>query len=150
MIVFEFALPKAEVLTSNRRGYWAKHSAAIKSLRDRGAWAWSEQRAKGVPQHEQLRCVAYLTFADRRLRDAHNHVDTVKPLIDGMITGPYVKDPATGKSSRIPGWRGLLPDDDHHHLIGPDMRIAEPDLSLKKRGLAVRVRLEFTSTGGEA
>ena len=73
----------------------------------------------------------------RRARDGNNWADTAKALIDGMVTGPRV----AGRP--IPQWRGLLPDDDHRHLIGPDMRITEPDPGLRARGLALRIRLEF-------
>lgn len=137
MIVLEFALPKQLVVTANRRGHWSKHSRAIAQLREQAAWAWSKLRADGEPQHDRLRCVAWLTFPDRRARDGNNWADTAKALIDGAVTGPR-----TG-GKPIPGWRGLLPDDDHKHLVGPDMRITDPDPDLRRRGYALRIRLEF-------
>ena len=58
---------------------------------------------------EVAHCVATLTWRDRRRRDAHNIMPTIKACVDGVVAA------------------GLLPDDDDTHLTGPDLRVAEPD-----------------------
>ena len=51
-----------------------------------------------------------LGYPDRRKRDAHNLMPTIKGLIDGLVD---------------PGTRGILPDDSDAHLTGPDLRVGD-------------------------
>ena len=58
---------------------------------------------------EVAHLTARLTYRDRRRRDDHNIMPTLKACVDGVVAA------------------GLLPDDNHKHLVGPDIRVAEPD-----------------------
>ena len=115
-------VPATEVLTSNQRLHWGERARRTRALRWRATLAY---RQAGKPRMEVAHCVARLTYRDRRRRDAHNIMPTLKALIDGVVAA------------------GLLPDDNHKHLVGPDMRITDPDPDLRRRGYALRIRLEF-------
>jgi hypothetical protein len=59
----------------------------------------------GETWHQRARIVVTVRFPDLRRRDVSNLYPYVaKPIVDGLI------------DARV------LPDDDDHHLIGPDMR----------------------------
>ena len=72
-----------------------------------GAFAWDRA---GRPQMDRAHVTVTLGYPDRRKRDAHNLMATVKPLLDGMVS---------------PGVRGILLDDDDAHLEGPDLRVGD-------------------------
>ena len=99
-------VPATEVLTSNQRLHWGERARRTRALRWRATLAYREA---GKPRLEVAHCVATFTYRDRRRRDDHNLGPTLKALIDGVVAA------------------GLLPDDDHDHLAGPDIRVAEPD-----------------------
>jgi len=83
-------------------------------------------------------CVALIAWPDRRRRDPSNYHPTIKPAVDGVVTGPSAKILRAG-------WDGLLPDDDSRHLDGPDARAADPI-----RGLdGIMLTLIFTTTTQE-
>ena len=103
------SVTQSQVLTANQRGHWATCARATKSLRTLAAMVW---RCAGSPQHARVSCVVTISYPNRRKRDAHNLMPTIKAIIDGF-THPY------------PGVRGLLPDDDDQHLTGPDLRTGE-------------------------
>lgn len=94
--------PDAGWLTSNKRLHRMQEAKIQAQWRAAGAWAVRQHRA---PRLEFAHVMAYLRFHDERRRDPLNWADTVKPVIDGFVDG------------------GLLPDDDRHHLEGPDLRI---------------------------
>lgn len=71
-------------------------------------------RAGKLPQLGKAHITATLRFRDRRRRDPHNYYPTLKACIDGLID------------------YGLLPDDSHEYLVGPDVRIGEVLPSPKK------------------
>lgn len=64
-------------------------------------------RAGKLPQLGRAHITATLRFRDRRRRDPHNYYPTIKAVIDGLVD------------------YGLLPDDSHEFLIGPDIRLGE-------------------------
>lgn len=132
---FSFEIPKQRVLTSNRRQHWRAKADAVRLARGHAAALWDSRRRKGHQPLTSAHCTAYLTFPDRRRRDANNYEPTIKPLIDGLVSGP----------PKATGWVGLLPDDSSDYLLGPDMRISpEVDPNLRALGIGVRVRLVFT------
>ena len=79
---------------------------------DRQAWreaaGWRARQAK-LPKLERIHIVAWLSFGDKRRRDAHNYMPTLKAIVDGLVDV------------------GVLPDDDDKHLTGPDLRRAPDD-----------------------
>ena len=106
-------IPATEVLTSNQRLHWGERARRTRALRWRATLAY---RAAGKPRMEAAHLTARLTYRDRRRRDAHNIMPTLKACVDGVVAA------------------GLLPDDDDTHLTGPDLRVAEPDREKKRRG----------------
>ena len=99
-------VPATEVLTSNQRLHWGERARRTRALRWRATLAY---RQAGKPRLEVAHCVATLTYRDQRRRDDHNIMPTLKACVDGVVAA------------------GLLPDDNHKHLVGPDIRVAEPD-----------------------
>ena len=112
-------IPATEVLTSNQRLHWGERARRTRALRWRATLAY---RAAGKPRLEAAHCVARLTYRDRRRRDDHNITPTLKACVDGVVAA------------------GLLPDDDHKHLVGPDIRVTEPD---RDQAGYLRVELRF-------
>ena len=106
MTTITLRLHPSEVLNANQRMYWAAKARLTASLRARATIAW---RQAGSPQLSRAQCVVTITYPDRRARDVENLAPTLKAIIDGLVH-PY------------PSVRGLLPDDDDAHLVGPDKR----------------------------
>lgn len=74
---------------------------------DRRAWRTAGQahaHRVHLPKLQHVHVVAELRFADNRRRDPHNYYPTLKALIDGLVD------------------YGLVPDDSHQFLVGPDVR----------------------------
>lgn len=74
---------------------------------DRRAWRDAGHvyaRQAKLPKLGRAHILAELRFADARNRDVHNLYPTIKAIVDGLIDF------------------GLLPDDSHHYLVGPDLR----------------------------
>lgn len=99
-------LSPEDVMSANDRPtHWAR-AERTRRIRDAAFTAWFRA---GRPQFERLTCVCTVDYPDKRKRDAHNYVPTMKAAIDGMVHPPYIK-------------RGLLPDDSDQYLTGPDPR----------------------------
>ena len=105
-VILWLDVPATEVLTSNQRLHWGERARRTRALRWRATLAY---RQAGKPRLEVAHCVATLTYRDQRRRDDHNIMPTLKACVDGVVAA------------------GLLPDDNHKHLVGPDIRVAEPD-----------------------
>ncbi|MFF3976989.1 hypothetical protein [Streptomyces sp. NPDC001828] len=98
---FRVALPpRLLLLTSNQRLHHHRRAELTKVLR-RAAWAASQ----GVPHLERVHIIGVLHPADRRRRDPANWYPSFKACVDGLVD------------------QGVLEDDDHTRVIGPDMRI---------------------------
>ena len=111
------SVPTSEVLTSNQRLHWRAKAEKTSNIRRRAWLAW---RDAGRPRMERARCVAHLAYPNKRSRDVSNLMPTIKAAIDGIVSGP----------GALKGRGGcLLPDDDDAHLIGPDLRHADGDVT---------------------
>ena len=111
------AIPKAEVLTSTQRLHWRAKAEKTSSIRQRSFLTW---RSAGSPRMGHARCIANLAYPNNRKRDVSNLMPTIKAAIDGIVSGP----------GSLKGRGGcLLPDDDDAHLIGPDLRHADGDVT---------------------
>ena len=102
------ALLPRETLNANQRMHWAAKARLTASIRARATIAY---RQAGSPQMGRAHCTVHVGYPDRRTRDIHNWMPTVKASLDGFI------HPARGV-------RGLLPDDCDDYLAGPDLRPA--------------------------
>ena len=108
------AIPSSEILTSNQRLHWRAKAEKTSNIRQRSLLSW---RIAGSPRMERARCVAHLAYPNNRNRDAGNLQPTIKAAIDGIVSGP-------GNTGGC-----LLPDDDDAHLIGPDLRHTDGDVT---------------------
>lgn len=100
-----------ELLTSNQRLHWAKRAQRAKAWRSLG---WIYAVRCGLPRTPAARprrvhVLVEVASTDRRRRDVHNVMPTVKAIVDGLVDA------------------GFLADDNDAHLVGPDLRPA-PDL----------------------
>lgn len=91
----------ANLLTANQRIHHMKRAQATKVLRQGGRMA---AEAQGLLPMPRAHLTVYIAWPDRRRRDAHNVMPTIKGLVDGMVDF------------------GVLPDDSDDYLIGPDLR----------------------------
>jgi len=80
-------------------------AAAIREWRKAAHWA---AKAERLPHLHRAHIIATLHFTDRRRRDSGNYYPTLKAIVDGLVD------------------HGLLDDDSHQYLIGPDVRMGEP------------------------
>lgn len=113
----DFAIPQRHVLTLNQRLHWRPKADITAALRLIG-----QRAGRDTTRYQAAHAVVTVTWPDRRRRDAHNVMPTVKALIDGLVDA------------------GVLPDDDDRHLTGPDLRVA-PNPGLKGY---VGIRIELT------
>ena len=111
------AIPYAGILTSNQRLHWLAKAEKTSNIRRR---AWIAWMLAGSPRMERARCVAHLAYPNKRKRDVSNLMPTIKAAIDGIVSGP-------GSLKRRGGC--LLPDDDDAHLVGPDLRHTDGDVT---------------------
>lgn len=98
-----FTIPKSQWLTANGRYHWATRARATKALRERA----HAEALRHKPLQTPVHAVATIRYKTNGRADPANAAPTVKALIDGIVDG------------------GLIPDDDHTHLIGPDFRRGE-------------------------
>lgn len=110
-------VPERLWMSANDRMHWAQKAKRTKALR---AIAFGQAR-KFQPMRV-AHCAAFVAYPRAGRADPANSSPVVKALIDGCVDA------------------ALIPDDDHHHLIGPDYR-RDPNTGV--RGLH-RVRLVFT------
>jgi crossover junction endodeoxyribonuclease RusA len=90
-------------LTSNQRGNRLAQARVSRSWRDIAAWLAFQGLRDVRINHAHVVCE--LRFATFRRRDPSNWAPTAKPVVDGLVDA------------------GVFPDDDHTHVVGPDMRI---------------------------
>ena len=116
MTSWQLAMPApCRFLSANHRHHWALEAQLVKEWRE--AAHWHAKRAK-LPHLAACHIEATLRFPDRRRRDAGNYAPTLKAVVDGLVD------------------YGLLPDDRHELLTGPDLRIGEPII---RRGGGLRI-----------
>ncbi len=119
---FTFVLTRGELLSANDRLHWRRKAERVQALRLRASVAYARA---GRPQMMRAHCTATVSYPDARRRDVENLAPTLKALVDGLVT-PY------------PSGRGMLPDDDDKHLVGPDKRVGEPT----RGGYTITLRFE--------
>ena len=88
-----------ETLNATQRLHGAQRSVKTRLLR--GA---AKTRAKSLDPMQRARLTVEIGWPDKRRRDAHNLMPTLKACIDGFVDA------------------GVLPDDSDAHLVGPDLR----------------------------
>lgn len=113
------------LLTANQRLHWREKADRTRAIRSIAYYeAGMTNRSPAEREGGPLRCVVTIHYPDRRRRDAHNLMPTVKAAVDGIVD--------TGR------W---IPDDSNKWLIGPDLRVSA-DLCDKKFGCVLDFRFE--------
>lgn len=109
-------------LNANQRTDLRRQTPDRRAWRDAGrVYAMQAKLPKLLRAH----ILAELRFADARHRDVHNLYPTIKALVDGLID------------------YGLLPDDSHQYLVGPDLRYGER-IAKRQGGVSGEVFLTIT------
>lgn len=92
-------------INANERLYWMEKHKRTKAWREQAAL---KARAAKIPRLERVHIVCKLRFGDNRRRDPGNWAPTAKAIVDGLVDAHVV------------------PDDNHKHVRGPDMRLGIP------------------------
>lgn len=87
-------------ITANDRTNWHVKAIQTRLWRDVAAW-----RSRHLPTLRRAHVIAELRFSDSRRRDPANWAPTAKACLDGLVDAL------------------VFDDDDHRHVIGPDMRM---------------------------
>lgn len=95
---------KRKWLSLNDRNHWSRSSPLTRYWRTA---AYDSACSLGVESLAQAWVVASISFGDKRRRDVHNYMPTVKAAIDGCTDA------------------GIWVDDRDGILTGPDMRRSE-------------------------
>lgn len=102
------------LITSNDRRSWAAHHRIRCDVRDRALWLL---RVEKIPRLQYVHIFGIVHATNMRRRDAGNWYPTCKVIIDAMVA------------------EGILPEDDQHHVVGPDPRVRRR----KKPGFSVQI-----------
>ena len=94
------------LLNANRRQHWAAKAKLTRALREAALVC---ARRDHVPPLQRAHIVVEYRPPDRRRRDVHNLFPSAKACVDGVVDA------------------GVLRDDADQYLIGPDMRLGEPE-----------------------
>lgn len=110
--------PKPGWLSSNdRHAHWAQRHKLTAQWRQA---AYKAMLAAKLPRLEQrVQIYATVLVPNARRRDANNWWPTAKAIVDGITDHT---EAANGSKLRV-HLRGILPDDDTKHVVGPDMRM---------------------------
>ncbi|WP_172387148.1 hypothetical protein [Streptomyces sp. MNP-20] len=92
--------PRLLLLNANQRLSPFRRAELTKVLR-RASWA----AARGIPQLERAHIIGVLHPQNRQRRDPANWYPSFKACVDGLVD------------------QGILEDDDHTRVVGPDMRL---------------------------
>jgi hypothetical protein len=87
-----------DMLSLNDRPHWSKRHKITKQWRGDAA---TLAKAAQVPQLQRIRVVIEWLPPDRGRRDSANLAPVAKAIVDGLVDA------------------GVVPDDDHTHLLGP-------------------------------
>lgn len=104
---WQLTLPgnRPQMLTANGRVHWRVRAARTRYWRSIALLHARSLLATGTWHRlDQARIEIRLDWPDQRRRDPANWAPTAKAIVDGLVDA------------------GLIPDDDHRHLIGPDLR----------------------------
>lgn len=104
---FKIMVPRGDVLTANQRLHWAQRAKRSRMVRQMGhAQAATTLMRNPAGVLDRAHITVTVSWPDKRRRDVHNIMPTIKAAIDGIVDA------------------GMLPDDSDAHLIGPDLRVS--------------------------
>lgn len=122
--MIEVDVPRGYELNANQRLHWSVKARRTSFLRLE-SWAQvvsSRNPTILAPFAHRVRCIVDVSWPNKRRRDVHNIMPTVKACIDGIVDS------------------GLLVDDSDKYLVGPDLRVAD---TLAPKGSAFLLRFTF-------
>jgi crossover junction endodeoxyribonuclease RusA len=120
---FTLTIPAPAIwLNANQRTDLRRQTPDRRAWRDAGRVYAMQAK---LPKLQRAHLLAELRFSDERRRDVHNLYPSIKALVDGLID------------------YGLLPDDSHHYLVGPDLRYG-PRVPKRVGGVSGEVFLTIT------
>lgn len=96
-------VPRSWFLSANQRLHW--HTRQMKT-----GWLRTSTRhaAGNEPTFQtKVHCTVLVSWPDRRRRDVHNIMPTIKACIDGLVDAC------------------VLIDDSDKYLVGPDLRVSD-------------------------
>jgi crossover junction endodeoxyribonuclease RusA len=99
--------PGTLLINANQNIHWRDRAKLVKALRQT-AWAIARRDKLPALQRAHIFYVFHPDTKGDRRRDSGNWSPSAKAAIDGMVDA------------------GVLPDDNHTRLIGPDPRIGTP------------------------
>lgn len=103
-IELNLTIPDDWWMSANHRSHWTKRKTASANLR---VYTLAEcQRARLPKGLSRVRLVAWITYPTAAHVDPNNAAPTTKAITDGLVD------------------YGLVADDDHAHVLGPDHRYA--------------------------
>ena len=91
-----------ELLTANQRPHWTARARITRNLRETTCWLARQQH---IPHLQKVYLLGEYVAPDKRRRDPNNWQPTAKACCDGIVDA------------------GVVTDDDHEHVVGPDMRL---------------------------
>lgn len=101
---FVLLVPAVTLINANERPHWRKKAAITAGIR----WAAAMQaRADRIPHLDRVDIIAEYLPPTRQRRDPANWAPSAKAAVDGLVDA------------------GVLDDDDHTRVTGPDMRLGE-------------------------
>ncbi len=112
-----------QLLSLNQRLHWAVHARAVREWRYWACVVALNQHGRTGPALGPSVVTVELPVRDKRRRDPHNYIATVKPIIDGLVDA------------------GLWPDDTPEWVS-----VAEPRLIVRRDGV-VRIVITPKSHG---
>lgn len=112
-------IPEPWWMSANDRMHWAQKAQRIRAVRH---MTMVIARARHIPTFEVVHIAAWIQYPTGCRADPGNASPTVKACIDGLVDA------------------GVIPDDDHKHVIGPDYR---REIGSAGKGIH-RVRLVIT------
>lgn len=114
-------------LSANQRRDLRRQTPDRRAWRDAGL---VHAKRVHLPKLRHVHLLAVLSFPINRNRDVHNFYPTLKALVDGLVD------------------YGLVPDDSHHFLVGPDLRYGPPVKGLGEVVLTVTEICPHGNLGG--
>ncbi|GAA3223050.1 hypothetical protein [Actinocorallia longicatena] len=119
---FTLLVPDVLMLSANVRLHWRRKAAITRGIRFATKVQALNQK---IPRLERVHILGEYLPVDRRRRDPANWAPSAKAAVDGLVDA------------------GVLEDDDHTRVTGPDMRLG--DLAQDVTGLRrPRLRLIIT------
>lgn len=97
-------IPRPWLLNANQRLHWRQKATRSRCIRTA---AWAAFTPNAMTFQRRVRLVALVKWPDKRRRDVHNLMPTVKACVDGIVDAKW------------------LHDDSDKWLIGPDLRVSD-------------------------